>query len=161
VTARRYYSDKKILLIKSVGNGVIPCGIPYMFTTLEKPECNALGNAPLEKNNVDIKVDEVVSIDKQAKQISTKNNETLGYEKLILATGSNPIIPNIEGKEKKGVYCVYKEMNYLENLKQDINNAKNIVIVGGGFIGVEFADEFSSLKDHSLQNKNLLKRGLI
>ena len=146
VTARRYHPDKKILLIKSIGNGVIPCGIPYMFTTLEKPECNALGNAPLEKNKVDVKVDEVISIDKQAKQISTKNNETLDYEKLILATGSNPIIPLIEGKEKKGIYCVYKEMDYLKNLKQDIINAKNIVIVGGGFIGVEFADELSSLK---------------
>ena len=147
VTARKYYPDKKVLLIKSVGNGVIPCGIPYMFTTLEKPEDNALGNAPLEKNNVDVKVDEVISIDKQAKQISTKNNETLYYEKLIIATGSNPIIPPIEGKEKKGIYCVYKDMDYLKSLKQDVINAKNIVIVGGGFIGVEFADELSNLND--------------
>ena len=37
-------------------------------------------------------------------------------------------------------------MNYLKNLKQDISNTKNIVIVGGGFIGVEFADELSNLK---------------
>ena len=147
VTARKYYPDKKVLLIKSVGNGVIPCGIPYMFTTLEKPEDNALGNAPLEKNNVDVKVDEVISIDKHAKQISTKNNETLYYEKLIIATGSNPIIPPIEGKEKKGIYCVYKDMDYLKSLKQDVINAKNIVIVGGGFIGVEFADELSNLND--------------
>ncbi|RKX98943.1 MAG: pyridine nucleotide-disulfide oxidoreductase [Spirochaetes bacterium] len=146
VTARKYYPNKRVLLIKSIDTGVIPCGIPYMFTTLKKPEDNAVGNAPLEKNKVDVKVDEVVSIDRQAKKISTKNNETLDYEKLILATGSNPIIPNIEGKEKKGVYCVYKEINHLKNLKQDISNAKNIVIVGGGFIGVEFADELSSLK---------------
>jgi len=50
VTARKYYPNKRVLLIKSIGNGVIPCGIPYMFTTLEKPECNAVGNVPLEKN---------------------------------------------------------------------------------------------------------------
>jgi len=46
ITARKYYPKKKILLIKSIGTGVIPCGIPYMFTTLKNPEDNALGNAP-------------------------------------------------------------------------------------------------------------------
>ena len=147
ITARKNYPDKKVLLIKNISAGVIPCGIPYMFTTLEQPEYNALGNAPLEKNNVSIKIDEVTSIDKQEKQISTKNNETFKYEKLILATGSNPIIPPIEGREKKGIYCVYKELGYLKKLKQAILNAKNIVIVGGGFIGVEFADELSTLKN--------------
>ena len=146
VTARNYYPDKKILLIKSVGAGVIPCGIPYMFTTLENPESNALGNVPLEKNCVDLKVDEVISINTREKNIRTKSGETVEYEKLVLATGSNPIIPPIEGNDKKGIYSVHKEMNHLKNLKEDVYKAKNIVIVGGGFIGVEFADEFSKLE---------------
>ncbi|RLG14399.1 MAG: pyridine nucleotide-disulfide oxidoreductase [Candidatus Nanohalarchaeota archaeon] len=146
VTARKYYPDKKIFLIKSVGAGVIPCGIPYMFTTLGKPEDNAVGNAPLEKNNIDVKVDEVIEINPEEKKIKTRDNKEYGYEKIILATGSSPINPRIPGNNKKGIYLINKEMNHLKNLKKDICNAKDIVIVGGGFIGVEFADELSKIK---------------
>ncbi len=146
VTAKKYYPDKTILLIKSVGKGVIPCGIPYMFTTLEKPEDNALGNAPLEKNNIEVKVDEVTEINRETKQISTKNKKKFSYEKLVLAIGSNPIIPPLKGKEKKGIYHIVKEMDYLKNIKNNLQNAKDIIIIGGGSIGVEFADELSKLK---------------
>jgi len=141
VTARKYYNDKKILLIKDVEKGVIPCGIPYMFTTLENPENNIMGNAPLEKNNIKLKIAEIVKIDKSKNQIKTKKGEILNYEKLILANGSNPIIPPIEGINKKGVYVIKKELDYLKKLKTNIEKAKEIVIIGGGFIGVEFADE--------------------
>ncbi|RLJ00433.1 MAG: pyridine nucleotide-disulfide oxidoreductase [Candidatus Aenigmatarchaeota archaeon] len=156
ITAKKSYPEKKVLVIKSVGGGVIPCGIPYMLTTLLKPEDNALGNAPLEKNKIDFKVDEVIEINKERKEIKTKNNELFKYEKLVLATGSNPIMPPIEGIEKKGIYNIQKEMNHLKNLKKDSGEAKNIVIVGGGFIGVEFADELSKLKDAKISIVELM-----
>ncbi|NQU18037.1 MAG: FAD-dependent oxidoreductase [Candidatus Saganbacteria bacterium] len=146
VTARKYYPDKSILLIKSVKKGVIPCGIPYMFNSLKNPEDNALGNAPLEKNKVDIMVDEVVKVLRKVKSIKTKGGKTLKYEKLVLAMGSNPILPPIKGLDKKIVFPIYKDMDYLKDLKEKLAEAKNIVIIGGGFIGVEFADEFSNIK---------------
>ena len=146
ITAKKYYPDKKILLINNVSDGVIPCGIPYMFTTLKKPEDNAMGTASLEKNNIEWKVGDVIEVNTKSKQIQTKTRELFEYEKLVLATGSDPIIPHIEGNEREGIYAIYKEMNHLKNLKQEICKAKNIVIIGGGFIGVEFADEFSKLK---------------
>ncbi len=160
ITAKKNYPEKKVLVIKSVGCGVIPCGIPYMLTTLLKPEDNALGNAPLEKNKIDFKVNEVIEINKEEKEIKTKNNETFGYEKLVLAMGSNPIMPPIEGIEKKGVYNIQKEMNHLKNLKKDSEEAKNIVIVGGGFIGVEFADELSKLKNTKISIVELMPKVL-
>ena len=69
VTARRYYPNKKIMLIKSVGNGCIPCGIPYMFSSLKNPDENKLGDAALEKNNVEIVVDEAVKIDREQRTL--------------------------------------------------------------------------------------------
>jgi len=150
VTARKYYKEKKILLIKNIEKGVIPCGIPYMFTTLENPEDNAMGNAPLEKNNIDLKIAEVVNINKEKKHLETKEGDLIIYDKLVLATGSNPIIPSIEGIDKKGVYAIQKEMGYLKNMKTDIQKTKEIVIIGGGFIGVEFADELSKLKNTNI-----------
>jgi NADPH-dependent 2,4-dienoyl-CoA reductase/sulfur reductase-like enzyme len=150
VTARKYYPDKKILLIKNVEKGVIPCGIPYMFTTLKKPEDNIMGNMPLEKNNIELKIDEVTAIDKEKGLISTKTNGSYEYEKLILAMGSSPIMPSIEGIEKKGIYSIKKELGYLTSLKEDLVAAKEILIIGGGFIGVEFADELSFYKDKKI-----------
>jgi NADPH-dependent 2,4-dienoyl-CoA reductase/sulfur reductase-like enzyme len=146
VTARKYYPDKRILLIKSVGKGAVPCGIPYMFKTLQKPEDNILGNAPLEKNGISVMVDEVLSVDRKGKAVKTRSGQILPYEKLILAIGSNPIIPPIKGVDKKGVFPIYKDLEYLKGLKGELSRAKSILIVGGGFIGIEFADEFSDIK---------------
>jgi len=156
VTARRYYPDKKILLIKSVAEGVVPCGIPYMFNTLKKPEDNALGNAPLEKNKISILADRVTKITRKNKTVSTENSGEYAYEKLILAVGSNPIVPPIPGVDLKGIYPISKDMNYLKSMKAELDKAKNILVVGGGFIGVEFVDELSSRKGSKVSLVELL-----
>ena len=57
VTARKYYPEKKIVVMKSVAKGVIPCGIPYMFKSLKDPDENKLGNAALKKNDIDVVVE--------------------------------------------------------------------------------------------------------
>jgi pyruvate/2-oxoglutarate dehydrogenase complex dihydrolipoamide dehydrogenase (E3) component len=146
VTAKRYYPHKNITLMKSVANGSIPCGIPYMFSSLKDPNENKLGNAALEKNNIKVVVDEATNIDRDKKEITTRKGDKYGYEKLILAIGSIPIMPPIQGIDKKGVYPIYKDMDYLNGSIQEIKKGKNIMILGGGFIGVEFADEVSKVK---------------
>jgi len=146
VTAKKYYANKKILVMKSIENGVIPCGIPYMFASLKNPDENKLGNAALEKNNISVIVDKAVKINRDNKTVDTKNKKTYRYEKLILAMGSLPVIPPIPGIDKKGIYPIFKDMDYLKNAIEEIKKTKNIVILGGGFIGVEFADEIAKIK---------------
>lgn len=145
VTARKYYPAKKIAVMKNIDKGVIPCGIPYMFASLKDPDENKLGNAAMEKNNIDVVVDEAIKIYRSEKIVTTKNGQEFGYEKLILATGSVPITPPIEGINKKGVYSIYKDMVYLKSLIEDVKKAKNVLVLGGGFIGVELADEISRI----------------
>lgn len=147
VTARKYYPDKKVLVIKGVEKGVVPCGIPYMFYSLKNPHENVLGNAPLEKNNIEVVVDEAIKIERKEKIIRTKNKDSYYYEKLILAVGSTPILPPIPGIDKEGVYPIYKDLEYLETLVDKVKRAKTVLIIGGGFIGVEFADELSKIGD--------------
>jgi len=161
VTARKYYPNKSILLIKSIGQGVIPCGIPYMFESLAKPEDNAMGNAPLEANKIDLEVDEVVSLDREKKAVKTKAGKEFSYEKVILATGSDPIMPPVKGLDKEGVYPIYKDMVFLKELKAKVTQAKNVVIIGGGFIGIELADEFSGIKGLSVSLVELLPNLLL
>ena len=146
LTARQYYPDKRILLMKNIRDAVIPCGIPYMFFSLKDPEENRLGTQNLEKNGIEVVVDEAISIDRANKVVETKNGDRYKYEKLVLATGSHPVVPPIPGIEKKGIYPIYKEMNYLKRVVSEIKSKKNILIVGGGFIGVEFADEISKIE---------------
>jgi NADPH-dependent 2,4-dienoyl-CoA reductase/sulfur reductase-like enzyme len=145
VSAKKYYPGKTVLLMKEVENGSIPCGIPYMFGSLKNPDDNKLGNVLLEKNSVNISVDEAVSIDRTLKSVKTKNGETYSYEKLILAVGSLPMKLPIKGIEKKGVFPVFKDMPYLKACVEEVKKAENVLIIGGGFIGVEFADEISKM----------------
>jgi NADH oxidase (H2O2-forming) len=145
VTTKKYYPEKKITLIKDVENGCIPCGIPYMFASLKNPDENKLGNAALEKNGIDLEIDEALKIDRTKKEVIPKKGNEYNYEKLILATGSIPLTLPIPGIDKDGVYAIYKDMNYLKNIIDKIKNSKHVMILGGGFIGVEFADEISKI----------------
>lgn len=149
VTARKYYPDKKILLIRDKERGVIPCGIPYAISSLESPEQNVLSYASLEENNIESIVDEVLNIERKEKIVYTKNGKSYGYEKLVIATGSAPVSLPIRGMDKEGIYSIYKDMEYLKKIVENVKKSKNILILGGGFIGIEFADEVSKL------NKNI------
>jgi len=147
ITARKYYPEKKILMLKSVQKGVIPCGIPYMLASLRTPEENAMGEGPLLKNKIEVVIDEAVKIERREKLVRTRNGDTYTYEKLILAIGSLPIFPPIPGINKKNVYAVYKDLTYLKKMLAEIQDVENILVLGGGFIGVEFADDLSKISN--------------
>nr|HPN72432.1 FAD-dependent oxidoreductase [Candidatus Omnitrophota bacterium] len=147
LTACKYYPDKKITVIRSIEKGVVPCGIPYMFFSLKDPEENKVGVQALEAKGVKVVCDEVLKIDRKNKKVITGKGNEYGYEKLVIATGSKPIKPPIPGIDKKGVYFAYKDMNYLKTAVADMKLKKKILILGGGFIGVEFADEISKMKN--------------
>jgi len=158
LTAHKYYPDTKILVMKDVIKGVIPCGIPYMYSSLENPEDNKLGTALLESNGIKIANDEAIKIIRADKAVETKAGHRYFYEKLIIATGSRPTIPPISGINKKCIYPVQKDMNYLKDCIQQIKNGKHVLIMGGGFIGVEFADEISNIKDVEVSLVEILPR---
>ena len=74
--------------------------------------------------------------------MTTKNNGSIQYKKMIMATGSLPIIPKfIPGHDLENVFPVFKNEDYLNLLLDKVQGAKNVVVVGGGFIGVEFAEQ--------------------
>ncbi|MDD5020226.1 MAG: FAD-dependent oxidoreductase [Candidatus Omnitrophica bacterium] len=145
-TANKYYPAKRVTVMKNIADGVIPCGIPYMFASLDNPEENRLGMALLEKNNVEVAVDAAMRINRKDKIVETENKDTYSYEKLVLAVGSTPIILPIKGVDKEGVYPIKKEMGYLKDIIGRIRRCKNVLVIGGGFIGVEFADELAKIK---------------
>lgn len=140
ITARRHYPDKTICVVRSEDRVLIPCGIPYIFQTVGSPEKNLIPDMVLEKNDVDLLLSDALSIDCVTKVLKTTAGD-IEYGRLVLATGSKPMTPSIPGVEMDGVFPILKDVGYLEALQKRVRNASSVVIVGGGFIGIEFADE--------------------
>lgn len=111
------------------------------------PELEALGatvHMETEVESVDFEGKTVFAKDKDGKEISQP------YDKLILATGSVPIVPNIPGTDLENVQFVKLYQNASEVIDKLHNEElKNIVVVGAGYIGVELAEAFGRL------NKNV------
>jgi len=141
ISARRYYPDAKILLIRKEKQVLIPCGIPYIFGTVGSPDRNLIPDTVLTKSNVGLTIDEVISINKDTKIATTMSDRTFRYEKMVLAIGSLPLVPAIPGIELDNVFAVRKDVEYLQKVLNALDEAKDLVIIGGGFIGLEFADE--------------------
>ena len=78
------------------------------------------------------------SIDRDAKTVSLDNGEVLEYEKLIISTGSRPRILNIEGSDLGGIHSL-RTIGDVDAIRAEMGDAKNLVIVGGGYIGLEVA----------------------
>ena len=69
------------------------------------------------------------------------SGKKIQYEKLVLATGSRAIEPPIDGIKKEGVVLINNDPNYMHKIIHEALDAENIVIFGGGYIGVELSDE--------------------
>jgi len=142
ITSRRHHPDKRILMVRKEKQVLIPCGIPYIFGTLDMPEKNLVPDSILTDNQIELMVCEAVSIDRQRHEVKT-TDIAIEYDRLIVATGSSPIIPPIPGVDLPGVFAIEKDFTHLALLRNNLENAHNIVIIGGGFIGIEFADEIN------------------
>ena len=129
------------------------CCLPYHLSG-EVKECNDLVlMAPdVFKNqyNIDARVyNEVTEIKREEKKVVVKNLETgeeyeESYDKLVLSPGASPIMPkSIGGITNENVFSVRNVVD-IRKIKAyaDNNNVEDIVVVGGGFIGVETAENF-------------------
>ncbi len=147
MAARQYYPDSSITLIRKEENVVIPCGIPYIFGTLDSPEQNLIPDASLHNNDIDLIIEKVDEIDKEEKCVATESGEVVAYDKLILATGSSPLEIPIPGVDLGHVFPVEKDLDHLKKMLEAVNAAQDVVVIGGGFMGLEFADECNKQKD--------------
>lgn len=126
------------------------CGLPYYIGGEIKDKSALTLQTPESFNkrfNVDVRnKSEVIAINKEKKYVTVKNYKTdeiytESYDKLILSPGAEPIKPNIKGLENDAVFTLrnipdtYKIKDYIENKKP-----KSAVVVGGGYIGIEMAE---------------------
>ncbi|MEX0344233.1 MAG: NAD(P)/FAD-dependent oxidoreductase [Rhizobiaceae bacterium] len=84
----------------------------------------------------------VVSIDRDGKSVALADGSSLPYEYLVLATGAAPRMPDLEGIDLDGVFAL-RTLDDAQRLRSASAEAKNVVVIGGGFIGMEAACTFS------------------
>ncbi len=141
-TSRNFYPEKTVALVRKEKKMLVPCGIPYMFGTLDSSDKNVVPDMVLQNGDIDLIMDEVISVNQQTKTCTLTDGSEISFEKLIFATGSSPVRPQwLEGIDLENVFFIPKEKEYLDKGSRAFTACKKIVVIGGGFIGVEMADE--------------------
>jgi len=160
ITSRRHYPEKTVLLIRKEEQVLIPCGIPYIFGSVGSCEADLIPDAVLTKSGIDLLVDEAVGIDRENRVVTTAGGEEVGYDRLVLAVGSVPIVPPIPGSDKENIFAITKDVPYLNRMLEVLDKTKDLVIVGCGFIGVELAEECRKNRDINVTIVEMLRHCL-
>ena len=87
------------------------------------------------------------SVDRRIRTVTTADGEVLTYDKLVLATGSNPFVPQVSGRDRDHCF-VYRTIEDLEAMQASGAKSKTGVVVGGGLLGLECA---KALRDMGLE----------
>ena len=161
ITAEKNYPSKQVTLIRKEQKSIIPCGIPYIFHRLNSVEENVILDKSLLDNKVNLVVNKALKIIPKEKEVILKNKHVYNYDKLILALGSKPQLVPIPGIEKQGVWLIKKDYEYLKKFREAVLKSKKIVIIGGGFIGIEFAEELSRIKNLDISIIEMMDHCLI
>lgn len=157
-TRLRRLNEKAEIILVERGNFIsfANCGLPYYIGDVIKNKKDLLVQTPESFNkrfNIDVRIkQEVIDIDRKAKTVKIRNLQTNDeyeetYDKLVLAPGAKSINP-FESLESKRIKTLRSVEDAIEIKKyiQD-NNVKNVTIIGGGYIGVEIAENLSNYND--------------
>ena len=142
------------------------CGLPYYISDVISKKEDLLVQTPKafkDRFNIDVRIkQEVISINKENKTVDVKNlstgeTYTETYDKLVLSPGAEPINP-FKDLNSKRIFTL-RTIDDSSKIKEYIskNDVKNVVIVGGGYIGVEMAENLSHLssREKCITNENM------
>jgi NADPH-dependent 2,4-dienoyl-CoA reductase/sulfur reductase-like enzyme len=133
ISARHTYTDKSIAIIKTDKQNSI---VEEIFNSISSGFNNMLN----------VFYDDIER--KERNVLHLKSGKKIEYEKLVLATGSRAIEPPIDGIPKDGVMLINNDPEQIRKIKKEALEAENIVIYGGGYLGVELCDELLRAGKH-------------
>jgi len=145
---RRLDANAEIIVIEKSGYvSYANCGLPYYVGGVIEEESALLLQTPASLHarfRLDVRVNtEVLAINTNKKTIAIKNldsHETheIDYDKLILSPGASPVVPSIPGVERG---MTLRTVEDVERISDRVSaQPKSAVVIGGGFIGVEIAE---------------------
>lgn len=130
------------------------CGLPYYIGGLIESREELIVNTPEKFSSLTGAAvetgKEALSIDPRkktvlAKDLSSGEERSYPYDKLIIASGASPILPDLEGIQKEGIFTLRTPDDGIA-IREEISRrqVKRAVIIGGGFIGLEVAENLLS-----------------
>jgi len=145
---RRLDETAEIIVLEKSGHvSYANCGLPYYVGGVIENEKDLLLQTPASLHSrfrLDVRVStEVLAINSAKKTVAVKNlltqeTKELDYDKLILSPGASPVVPPIPGIERG---MVLRTVEDVEKIASSVGkNPKSAVVIGGGFIGVEIAE---------------------
>lgn len=149
---RRISEDVEMILVERGEHiSFANCGLPYYIGETIKDRSKLLVQTVKgmsERFNLDIRnLSEAVSISPETKTVTIKNLQTgevyeESYDKLLLSPGARPIVPPIPGLNDNQSLFTLRNIPDTDKIKSyvDTKHPKKAVVVGGGFIGIEMAE---------------------
>lgn len=147
---RRLTEDAEIVLFeKGEHISYANCGLPYYIGGVIEDRDRLFVQTPEafgKRFNIDVRIlSEVTAIDAEAKQVTVHTADgkeyVESYDKLLLSPGASPVVPPLEGIDSKGIFTL-RNVSDTDRIKAYMaeHKVKRAVIVGGGFIGLEMAE---------------------
>lgn len=148
---RRHSEEDRIIMFeKGPHVSFSNCGLPYHLSGMISEAEKLVLMSPqkfLAQYNIEARVNnEVIEIDRKNKEVVVKDSVTKktyreSYDKLVLSMGAKPIVPKFEGLDSVNVFTIRNvvDINRL-NLFVKERKDKKITVIGGGFIGIEAAE---------------------
>ncbi|WP_252229200.1 FAD-dependent oxidoreductase [Clostridium sp. ZBS15] len=157
VNLKERYPESEITVYERNDNiSFLSCGIALSIGGVVTETEKLFYNSPENLKSLGILTNmkhDVLDIDFDNKKIKVKNLDSEeifedNYDKLVLTLGSWPIVPKFEGGELENI-ILCKNYNHAKVIEEKCKDAKNVVIIGAGYIGVELAEAFQ------MKNKNV------
>lgn len=150
---RRLSEDAEIILFeKGAYISYANCGLPYYIGGVIAEREKLLVQTPEsfgQRFNIDVRVNsEVTAINREDKSVTVKapdgSTYTESYDRLLLSPGASPVVPPLPGIDSEGIYTL-RNVADTDVIKARVasGGVKRAVIVGGGFIGLEMAENLS------------------
>lgn len=150
--AKRLDSNLQVTVFEKTGYiSYGACGLPYFVGGMIEKADDLVSISVAEmksKRGIQVLIHtEVLSIDRKSKSVVARNLESgeetpYFYDFLVIATGATPVLPPIKGIEKSGV-CLLRTVEDGIEMKALAEPGKKACIIGGGFIGLELAEELT------------------
>ncbi len=150
VNLKELYPESEIVVYERNDNiSFLSCGIALSIGGVVTETEKLFYNSPENLNSLGIITKmkhDVLDIDFDNKTIKVKNLENNdvfedNYDKLVLTLGSWPIVPKFEGGDLENI-LLCKNYHHAKEIQARTNDAKNVIVIGGGYIGVELAEAF-------------------
>ena len=147
---RRLTEDAEIILFeKGAYISYANCGLPYYIGGVIEERDRLFVQTPEafgKRFNIDVRTrSEVIAIHPEKKQVTVRSSEgkeyTENYDKLLLSPGASPVVPPLPGIQSEGIFTL-RNVDDTDRIKayMTAHQVRRTVIVGGGFIGLEMAE---------------------